>query len=109
MTPNSSPNVIVYFNDRKSMSEFIGESKKNPFIMNMAYGESNDSLNISFRDDQSRNNFITQIEESSHIMGSDGKMRPRDVDETVTRLKVPHNVQKKKQTRKGNKLDSSGS
>jgi hypothetical protein len=106
MTPNSNPNVIVYFNDRKSMSEFIGESKKNPFIMNMAYGESNDSLNISFRDDQSRNNFITQIEESSHIMGSDGKMRPRDVDETVTRLKVPHNVQKKKQTRKANKLDS---
>ncbi|MEC7180203.1 MAG: hypothetical protein VXW36_02330, partial [Candidatus Thermoplasmatota archaeon] len=87
MTPQSNHFIHITFEDRKAMGDFIREAKRNPFITEMSNAEKPDTLRISFRDEESMKQF-----------------------ESVTRLKVPHRVQKKKQTRKANdqRLDSRG-
>ena len=86
MIPQNSPTVLVSFEDRKSMSDFVNESKYNPHIVSMdLHDHRADTLQITFRDEESKQQF-----------------------ESVTRLKMPDSVQKKKQTRKANKLDSRG-
>jgi len=87
MTPQSNHFIHITFEDRKAMGDFIREAKRNPLITEMSNAEKPDTLRVSFRDEESMKQF-----------------------ESVTRLKYPHRVQKKKQTRKAKdqKLDSRG-
>ena len=81
MIPQNNPTVLVSFEDRKSMSDFVNECKFNPSIIGLdLFSNTADTLQITFRDEESKEMF--------------------EAMNSVSMLKTPHRVQKKKQTRK---------
>mgnify|MGYP003117919982 CR=1 FL=1 len=87
------PHSNVTFEDRQTMNKFINANKANPFITRIEpVRDSKDTLQVSFRDEQSKAQFESKIDESIKLM------------------RTPTRIQKKKQTRKAKdqKLDSRG-
>ena len=85
MIPQNNPTVLVSFEDRKSMSDFVNECKFNPSIIGLdLFSNTADTLQITFRDEQSKEMF--------------------EAMNSVSMLKTPHSVQKKKQTRKAKSM-----
>jgi hypothetical protein len=76
------PHSNVTFEDRQTMNKFINANKANPFITRIEpVRDSKDTLQVSFRDEQSKAQFESKIDESIKLM------------------RTPP-IQKKKQTRK---------
>jgi hypothetical protein len=87
------PHSNVTFEDRQTMNKFINANKANPFITRIEpVRDSKDTLQVSFRDEQSKAQFESKLDESIKLM------------------RTPTRIQKKKQTRKAKdqKLDSRG-
>ena len=55
MIPQNNPTVLVSFEDRKSMSDFVNECKYNPTIIGLdLFSNTADTLQITFRDEESK-------------------------------------------------------
>ena len=91
------PHSNVTFEDRQTMNKFINANKANPFITRIEpVRDSKDTLQVSFRDEQSKAQFESKIDESIKLM------------------RTPTRIQKKKQTLKakpvpGDKVKKLGS
>ena len=90
MYPKNDSFVLVSFENRDEMKKFVSENKRNVYITGMDLTEDKNTLRVNFRDEYSKQQF--------------------EALNTVSMLKTPHRVQKKKQTRKAKdqKLDSRG-
>ncbi len=63
------PHSNVTFEDRQTMNKFINANKANPFITRIEpVRDSKDTLQVSFRDEQSKAQFESKIDESIKLM-----------------------------------------
>ena len=94
MYPKNDSFVLVSFENRDEMKKFVSENKRNVYITGMDLTEDKNTIRVNFRDEYSKQQF--------------------EALNTVSMLKTPHRVQKKKQTRKakpmpGDKVKKLGS
>ena len=80
MYPKNDSFVLVSFDNRDEMKKFVSENKRNVYISGMDLTEDKNTIRVNFRDEYSKQQF--------------------EALNTVSMLKTPHRVQKKKQTRK---------